>query len=424
MRLIIILFALLGTVGCAVNPVTGKNELSIYDPSWDLQTGEQYYEPLRQQQGGDFVLQPELVEYVREVGQRVAAVSDVDLPYEFNVLNSSIPNAWALPGGKISINRGLLTEMNSEAELAAVLGHEVVHAAARHSAAQQSRAALIQGAVVLGGVAVGVATENEEYAAVALMGGMLGAQLISQRYSRDAERESDFYGTRYMHEAGYNPEGAVRLQEAFVRLSEGRSAGAFDTLFASHPPSQERVENNRRRADELGRTGIMGEERYQRMTARLRELEPAYDAHDKGRKAMGEGNYDAALAKAEEALAIEDREALFHSLKGDALASAERYREAERAYDRAVALHDGWYYHQLRRGMVRAELDNRRGARQDLEASLALLPTAQGHYFLGAVERAEGNRQKAIEQFRIAAQAQGDIGQRARQALSDMGVSP
>jgi len=424
MRTIIILLALLGTVGCAVNPVTGKNELSIYDESWDLQTGEQYYDPLRQQQGGDFVLDPALVSYVREVGQQVAAVSDADLPYEFNVLNSSIPNAWALPGGKISINRGLLTEMGSEAELAAVLGHEVVHAAARHGAAQQSRAALIQGAVILGGVAVGVATEREEYAAVALMGGMLGAQLITQRYSRDAERESDFYGTKYMHEAGYNPEGAVRLQEAFVRLSEGRSAGAFDTLFASHPPSQERVINNRQRADELGRTGLIGEERYQRMTARLRELQPAYEAHDKGRKAMGEGNHAAALAKAEEALAMEDQEALFHSLKGDALASAERYREAEQAYDRAVALHDDWFYHQLRRGMVRTELNEHQGARRDLEASLGLLPTAQGHYFLGRVERNTGNRQKAIEQFRIAAQSQSDVGQRARQALSDMGATP
>jgi len=424
MRLIVVVLAVLAASGCAVNPVTGKSELSIYDESWDLQTGEQYYGPLRQQQGGDFVLDPELVGYVREVGQRVAEVSDVQLPYEFNVLNSSIPNAWALPGGKISINRGLLTEMNSEAELAAVLGHEVVHAAARHGASQQSRAALIQGAVVLGGVAVGVATENEEYAAVALLGGMLGAQLITQRYSRDAERESDFYGTKYMHAAGYNPDGAVRLQEAFVRLSEGRSAGPFETLFASHPPSQERVENNRRRAEELGRTGILGEERYQRMIARLRELEPAYEAHDKGRKAMGEGNHEAALAKAEEALTIEDREALFHALKGDALASADRFREAERAYERAISLDNSWYYHQLRRGMVRAELGNDPGARQDLEASLALLPTAQGHYFLGVIERRSGNRQRAIEQLRIAAQADGEVGQRARQALSEMGVNP
>jgi len=422
MRTVVVALALITAAGCAVNPVTGKNELSLYGEDWEMQVGEQYYAPLRQQQGGDFVVDPELVRYVQEVGQRVAEHSDRPLPYEFQVLNSSIPNAWALPGGKISINRGLLTEMESEAELAAVLGHEVVHAAARHGATAQSRGALVQGAVILGGVAVGVATENEQYGAVAMLGGMLGAQLINQSYSRDAERQSDYYGTRYMHEAGYNPEGAVRLQESFVRLSEGRNPGFFEGLFASHPPSPERVEANRRRADELGREGILGEQRYQQMIARLKSLEPAYKAHDEGRKALAEGDHQTALNKAEQALAIESREAIFHALKGDALASNERYRDAERAYDQALRHDQGWFYQHLRRGMVRSEQGNHNGARSDLEASLERLPTAQGHFYLGTVERASGNRDRAIEQFRIAAQAEGEIGQRARQALNDMGV--
>ncbi len=422
MRLLLVVLAVLAASGCAVNPVTGKNELSLYGEDWELQTGAQYYAPLRQQQGGDFVLDPELVDYVQSVGQRVASHSDRELPYEFAVLNSSVPNAWALPGGKISINRGLLTEMDSEAELAAVLGHEVVHAAARHGASQQSRTALIQGAVIVGGVAVGVATEREDYAAVAIMGGMIGAQLISQRYSRDAERESDFYGTRYMHAAGYNPEGSVRLQEAFVRLSEGRDPGFMQGLFASHPPSPERVENNRRLADQLGREGELGEQRYRRMMARLKSLEPAYEAHDKGRLALNEGRHAEALSLAEEALALESGEAIFHALKGDALASVERYREAEQAYGEALKHDQGWFYQHLRRGMVRAELGNHAAARGDLEASLERLPTAQGHYFLGMVERASGNRQRAIEQLRIAAQAQGEVGDRARKALSDMGA--
>jgi len=96
---------------------------------------------------------PELTRYVAGVGARLAAQSPVDLPYEFVVLNNSVPNAWALPGGKIAINRGLLTELESEAELAAVLGHEVVHAAARHTARQISRGMLLQGLVVATAVA-------------------------------------------------------------------------------------------------------------------------------------------------------------------------------------------------------------------------------------------------------------------------------
>ncbi len=421
-RLIFSILLLSLLAACAVNPVTGARELSLFDERWELQTGAQHYAPLRQQQGGDFVLDPELVAYVQEVGQRVAAEAPRQLPYEFAVINSSVPNAWALPGGKISINRGLLTEMNSEAELAAVLGHEVAHAAARHSAQQMSRTTLVQGAVIIGGVAVGVATDRDDYAMVAVLGGMLGAQLIGMRFSREAEREADYFGTRWMHAAGWNPEGAVSLQQSFVRLSEGRDPGFIQGLFASHPPSRERVVANRRLADELGRDGEIGEQRYQRMIARVKALEPAYQAHDEGRRALARRDFDTALAKAEEALAIEDGEAIFHALKGDALASKNRLAEAEAAYSRALARDQGWFYHHLRRGMVREQQRNFSGARGDLEASIQRLPTAQGHYYLGNVERAQGNRQRAIENYRIAGQSDDEAGQRARRALADMGV--
>ena len=115
---------------CSVNPVTGKKNFVLpnLDEKWERNVGEQMYAPMRQSQGGDYKLDPALTEYVSIVGKRLAAQASRELPYEFHVLNDSVPNAWALPGGKIVVNRGLLTELNSEAELAAVLGHEIVHA--------------------------------------------------------------------------------------------------------------------------------------------------------------------------------------------------------------------------------------------------------------------------------------------------------
>jgi predicted Zn-dependent protease len=110
-------------------------------------------------QGGDYSLDPALTAYVAGVGQKLAAVSDRALPYEFVVLNSSVPNAWALPGGKIAVNRGLLMELQSEAELAAVLGHEIVHAAARHGALAMQRGILLQTAVL----ATQVAAQRSSY---------------------------------------------------------------------------------------------------------------------------------------------------------------------------------------------------------------------------------------------------------------------
>lgn len=421
-RLASITAVLLFLAGCATNPVTGERRLSLYGEDWERQVGEQQYAPMRQAQGGDLVIDETVVDYVQSLGQRVAQYSDRELPYEFQVINSSVPNAWALPGGKIAVNRGLLTEMGSEAELVAVLGHEVVHAAAGHSAHAASRAALAQGAVILGTVAVGASTDDDQYTQVAMLGGMIGAQLIQQRYSRDAEREADLYGMRYMKEAGYDPAAAVDLQETFVRLSKNQRSGWLNGLFASHPPSQQRVELNRETADELGRGGRIGREEYQQQMAYLSRLEPAYEAHDEGRKALQEGNVDQALAKAEEAMSIEDEEALFHALRGDALATRKDFAGAERAFSAALQRDSSWFYHHLRRGMVRAERDQWSSARSDLKTSLELLPTADGHLHLGNVERATGNRQQAIEHYRIAAQSDTPAGKRARQQLVEMGA--
>jgi predicted Zn-dependent protease len=170
----VILSAALVT-GCAVNPVTGDREFMLVSSEQELALGAQNYVPTQQSQGGPYDTDPVLTQYVQSVGQRLAAVSDVPLPYEFTVLNNSVPNAWALPGGKIAINRGLLTEINSEAELAAVLGHEIVHAAARHTAQQMSRGMLMQGLVV----ATSVATNDSSYGDMAVGGASVAAQLVT-----------------------------------------------------------------------------------------------------------------------------------------------------------------------------------------------------------------------------------------------------
>ena len=133
--LIVILASLtLLTSACGINPVTKKREFQVVSEAQEISIGQQNYAPARQSQGGDYIIDPELTAYVQSIGNKLAAASDRKLPYEFIILNDSVPNAWAMPGGKIAFNRGLLYELNSEAELAAVMGHEMVHAAARHGA--------------------------------------------------------------------------------------------------------------------------------------------------------------------------------------------------------------------------------------------------------------------------------------------------
>ncbi|WP_282754622.1 M48 family metalloprotease [Desulfuromonas thiophila] len=398
--------------GCAINPVTGRNELALVGEDTELRAGAQHYQPSRQMQGGDYRTHPQVVAYVQQVGQRLAAVSDRKLPYEFRVLNDSTPNAWALPGGKIAINRGLLVELNNEAELAAVLSHEIVHAAARHGAKGMERNLLLQGAVL----ATGLAARNSEYAALATGGAAVGSQLIQQRYSRDAEREADAYGMRYMARAGYDPAAAIGLQQTFVRLAKNQQPDWLNGLFSSHPPSQERVEANRQLATTLPKGGTLGEERYRQALAPLLADREAYAAHDAGRKALQAKDTAKALSLAEKALRLQPAEALFHGLRGDIRMAEKNPADAITNYDRAIARDDGYFHYYLQRGLAKKALGQTSAAVADLERSTALLPTAPAQQALGLVALQQGQRGKAKELFAAAAQSQSTIGQQARQA--------
>ena len=410
----LLLLCVTAVSGCAVNPVTGERQLIMVSEAQELQMGAQAYVPTQQSQGGVYDVDPALTQYVQDVGNRLAAASDRQLPYEFVVLNNSVPNAWALPGGKIAINRGLLTEMNSEAELAAVLGHEIVHAAARHSAQQMSRAMLSQVLVV----ATAIATSDSDYGNLAVGSAGLGAQLLSSRYGRSAELESDKYGMRYMSEAGYDPQGAVDLQETFVRLSEGRQSDWLSGLFASHPPSQARVVANRQTAATLPPGGKIGSDSYRLAMQKTMDTKPAYDAYDEGRKALANKDLGTALAKVDRALDLFSGEAHFHALRGDIRLLQDNHDWAVTNYTRAIDRRDDFFYYHLQRGLARRELGQTDAAVVDLERSLALLPNAPAHLALGGIAEQRGQIDKAIEHYRVVAQAGGEAGSAGSAALA------
>lgn len=413
----LLLLAVLGS--CSVNPVTGERDLILVSSQQELAMGLQNYVPMQQSQGGPYDIDPALTTYIQGVGRKLAQASGVDLPYEFTILNNSVPNAWALPGGKIAINRGLLTEMNSEAELAAVLGHEIVHAAARHSAQQQSRGILTQGVVL----ATTVATNDSGYGDLVAAGAGLAGQLNLTRYGRNAELEADRYGMRYMSRAGYDPRGAVTLQETFVRLSQGREQSWLSGLFASHPPSQERVDANRSRLSNLPVGGVAGVESYQAAMAKTMQVKPAYDAYDEGRKLLAEKKTDEALESANSAIEQFGDEAHFHALRGDVRLINKQFDMAVTNYDRAIERRSGFFYYHLQRGLARQELGQTDGAITDLENSIELLPTAPAHFALGEIYEERGSRETAIEHYRIVAQGGGEYGKAAEQRLVRLDLS-
>lgn len=234
-RLLAATLAILTLAACATNPVTKKREFNIVSEGQEIQIGQQSHEQIVKQ-FGIYNEKPELNRLVETVGRRIAATSDrPNLPWHFTVLDTPMVNAMALPGGYIYITRGMLERINSEDELAGVLGHEITHVTARHAAQQMSRAQLAQFGMVLGAVVAGPEAA-QSYGQLA----ELGLSLLFQRYSRGQESQADLVGTQYITRASYNPVGAERMLMTLQRMDK-KPTSSIERYFQSHPDPSKRV---------------------------------------------------------------------------------------------------------------------------------------------------------------------------------------
>jgi predicted Zn-dependent protease len=420
-RILLLPFIAAALFGCGVNPVTGKKEIQFVSEASELQIGADQYAPTKQSQGGDFKLMPDLSAYANEVGQKLAAVSDRKLPYEFTVLNESVPNAWALPGGKIAVNRGLLTELKSEAELAAVLGHEIVHAAARHGAKAQERGTLLQVGMAAAQVGAAIGGVDQNLAGLMVQGAGVGAALVQTKYGREQELESDQYGMKYMKAAGYDPQAAVSLQETFVRLSaDQKSASWLEGLFASHPPSPERVERNKATLQQLGGGGELGTERYLARIAPLLKVKPAYDKYDQAVAALQKKNYPAARSLLGEATRLVPQEGRFQQALGEIALAEKKPQEALAYYEKAISLSPDYFGSYLGGGVAQYRAGNKAKAEEWLSKSVQLLPTAPAVYYLGNLARDKGDKATALKYYQTAAGSQSEIGKQAAMEVTRM----
>lgn len=231
---------------CAVNPATGQANIVTMSEKRELEIGAE--EHAKVMSSMPLVEDEKLTAYINEVGQRLAAVSDrPDLTFTFTVIDSPEINAFALPGGYVYVNRGLLAYLNSEAELAAVIGHEIGHITARHAVQQQSRGALARVASGVGGVVAAVATGSGYIGSQIMDVGSLWAQAGLSGFGREHELEADTLGAEYLLRAGYDPQAVIKVvtvlknQEDF-NTKVANQQPSYHGLFATHPRNDTRLQ--------------------------------------------------------------------------------------------------------------------------------------------------------------------------------------
>ena len=386
--------------GCATSPVTGRQILVGMSPEQERAIDRQQ-SPHQFSQDLGAVQDDGVNRYVDEVADRLQPhVQRPDMPYSTRVLGANYVNAYTFPAGAMGITRGIMTGLNDESELAALIGHEMGHVNARHAAQRQGQAMLAQVAVVT--VAVVAAASDSRWAPVVGLGGVIGASALLASYSRDNEREADALGQSYLVKAGYPASGMTRLHQLLVSEQKSKP-GLLETMFSSHPMSDERLANARRAAETTYATSAnapAGRERFMDRTAALRRLKPTIDACQNGELAMSRKALADAQGQFETALRATPRDYPANVRMAQCLAAQNRLQDARRYADAARQIYPQEAQAAKLAASLKLGLRDPGGAYEDLRAYDRLLPGDPGTRFLkGVALEGMGNQGAAAREY-------------------------
>ncbi len=336
---------------CITDPVTGESVFGMpISEQEEIAMGMQAAPSFKAQYEGAYP-DEDLQRYCGDIVLRMAKRTHrPDLPWNFTILNSSEVNAFALPGGTVCITRGLLHRLDTEAEFACVMGHELGHVNHKHIAQDIGRRTLLGG--ILAGAGAWVGRSDSELARLGLSLGAAGGQILLLGYSREQEAEADRSGVEYAVKAGYDPREMPKIFEIFKTLGGGRDTPVW---LRSHPLDDDRIRavkrEIRKKYPEILATDGAGLVRdrpeWDMRIARLREAQKVYDVYDranaefaKAAKSGDRSRLDGVLAKLKECRARLPTHALFRSGAGVVLYRMGRKDEARREFRQAAAMQD------------------------------------------------------------------------------------
>lgn len=385
--------------GCATSPVTGKTILVGMSEAQEREIDAQV-SPHQFSQDMGAIQDGAVNDYLSGVGRSIHERSHrPQMPYSYRVLNANYINAYTFPGGAMGVTRGIITELNDEAELAALLGHEVGHVNARHAAQRQGQAMVAQAAVV----GINVAARDSQWGAVAGLGGMIGASALLASYSRDNEREADALGQEYMVRAEYPADGMIRLHQLLVD-QEKRTPSVLETMFATHPMSTERRDTARQLAETRygASKGVNPRrERFMDNTASVRKLKPTIDDCKQGETALAAKDYKKAEESFQSALKRTPNDYPANLRMAQCLQAQKKNQEAREYAAKATEVYPQEAQAHKLLGVLSLSMREPGAAYESLHRFDSLLPGDAGVTFLkGVALEGMGDQSRAAAQYR------------------------
>lgn len=428
--LFVALVAVVATGGCITDPVTGRSVVGApISEAEEEQMGLQYKPAIVQQFDGpypDAALQDHLGKIVLGMAHRSVRP---DLPWTFTVLNTSVPNAFAVPGGQVFVTRGLLTEMEDEAEFAVVMGHELGHVEHRHSVQQQGQQLLV-------GVAASAAaaTWGDTAGQGVAVAGQLGILLP---YSRADETESDVRGIENSYAAGYDPRQGADVFRTFLKMKKEAGDGT-PTWLSTHPADEERIQNVLRLSAAkdprlAGSNPVPGlrvtTPTWGQLIARLRSEQETYDRYDAAMKAIGDAkgskaSIQAAIPAFRQCARDLPGHALLHATLGKALIISGDTRNGQSELERASSMNQQLFEPEYLLGALALESKDWNRAGSYAQRGLAVLPENYlCLYVRGEASWNMGRKAEAEQDLRAVLETAPDTSEEYKSAASRLGVT-
>lgn len=377
---------------CATNPVTGKSELMLVSESQELKIGKDAAPSMKWDFGGHYK-DKKLELYLGGIVNRLWAISERShLPVQFYIQNTSVPNAFALPG-YVAITRGLLSDMENEAQFAAVMGHEIGHVMARHTAQRLSQIQFQQVGLSIGSVAL----KGTQGGNALLTVGQIGSSLLLLKFSRGQEIQSDRLGAKYMSRLGYDPHEAISAHNVLQtsvdrylkRLGKSHGQDSFmSNILSTHPRHEVRLSEIQGMINELPPYTVKGDgkfsNRFMIATASMRNINDIYFKYDKALSYYQEKKYDRAEDKLNEAISQDSSQPAFHNLMGMVRLQQKDRGKAKQSFQKALNLDPGFQPSVYGMGLVHLFDGKYTRAISSFKSSLKIYPGhGASHFGLG-----------------------------------------